>query len=56
MLIRFYKMINNSNQFFDGMRYCNVIMLAFSSFLGKIFGKCRIPVANILGCIVQGIS
>ncbi len=31
-------------------------MLSFSTFLGKIFSKDGIPVADVLGCVVEGIS
>ena len=45
-------MVNNSNQFFNGMRYGNIVMLAFSPFLCKIFSKCWIPYTDIFGKII----
>ena len=34
----------------------NIVVLSFSTFLGKVFSKDRIPMANVFGCIVKGIS
>ena len=48
-MISLFEMINNPNKFFDSMGYGNIVMFAFGSFLCQIFGKCRIPVADILG-------
>ena len=42
--------------FFDGMRYSNIVMLAFCSFLCKVCSKRLIPMADIFGRIVKGIS
>ena len=39
-----------------GMGYGNIIVLTFSTFFGKVFGKDRIPMTNVLGCVVKGIS
>ena len=38
------------------MRQGNIIVLTFSTFFGKVFGKDRIPMTNVLGCVVKGIS
>ena len=34
----------------------NIIVFSFGTFLGKVFGKDRIPMTDILGCVVKGIS
>ena len=34
----------------------NIVMLSFGTFLGKVFSKDRIPIADVLGRIVKGIS
>ena len=34
----------------------NIVMLSFGTFLGKVFSKDRIPVADVLGCVVKGMS
>ena len=52
MLVGFLEMINNSDQLFDGMRYSNIVMLAFGSFLCQVFRKRWIPVTDIFGCVV----
>ena len=31
-------------------------MLSFSTFLGKVFSKDGIPVADVLGCVVEGVK
>lgn len=34
----------------------DVLMLFFGTFLGKVFGKDRIPIKDVLDCVVKGIS
>lgn len=48
--------VDHSNKLLCCVRYCNVVLFAFGSLLGKIGCKGRIPKANILGSIKQGIS
>lgn len=48
-------MINQSDKFLGSMGYCNIIMLTFGDLLCKIYIEGRIPLANILGGIEQGI-
>lgn len=31
-------------------------MLFFGTFFGKVFGKDRIPIEDVLDCVVKGIS
>ena len=38
------------------MRQSNVVMLAFSAFLGKICTKGFVPMADIFSCVVKSIS
>ena len=38
------------------MRQSNIVVFSFGTFLGKVFGKDRIPMTDILGCVVKGIS
>ena len=46
---------NHPNQFLSSMGDCNIVVLAFSPFLGKVSGEGRIPVTDELSCIKQGI-
>ena len=34
----------------------NIVVFALSPFLSEISGECRLPVTNILGCVVKGIA
>ena len=55
-LSRFLKGTDHTNQFLGSMGNGNIVVLALSAFLGQISSKGRIPVADILGRIEQGIS
>ena len=57
--IRFSRLlqgIDQPHEFLRGMGQGNIVVLSFSTFLGKIFSKDGIPVADVLGCVVEGIS
>ena len=54
-LSRFLDRANHPNQFLSSMGDCNIVVLAFSPFLGKVSGEGRIPVTDELSCIKQGI-
>ena len=41
---------------FGGMRKCDIVVFALCAFLGKISGKSRIPVTDILGCVVKCVA
>ena len=34
----------------------NIVVFSFGTFFGKVFSKDRIPVADVLGCVVKGMS
>ena len=34
----------------------NIIVFSFGTFLGKVFGKDRIPMADTFSCIVECVS
>ena len=38
------------------MGQSNIVVFSFGTFLGKVFSKDRIPMANVFGCIVKRIS
>ena len=38
------------------MGKCDIVVLTLSPFFGKVIGKGRIPEADILGCVVKGIT
>ena len=48
--------IDHSDQLLTGMRDRDVIMLSFCAFFSKICFECRVPLADIYGCIKQGIA
>ena len=57
--IRFSRLlqgIDQPHEFLHGMGQGNIIVLTFSTFFGKVFSKDRIPMTNVLGCVVKGIS
>ena len=49
-------MIDHPDEFFTGMGDCYVVMLPFSAFLGEVFGKGIIPVADKLGSVEKSVS
>ena len=53
---RLLQSVDQPHEFLCGMRQGNIIVLTFSTFFGKVFGKDRIPMTNVLGCVVKGIS
>jgi len=34
----------------------NIVVFSFGTFLGKVFSKDRVPVTDVLGCVVEGVS
>lgn len=48
--------VDQANELFGGVGYGNIIMLAFSSLLSKVCGKGRIPIANKLRGVENGIA
>ena len=56
LLARSFKMVEQANELLCGVRHSNIVMLAFCSFLCKVFSKRWIPMADIFGRIVKGIS
>ena len=49
-------MVDYPDEFFTGMGNCYVVMLPFSAFLGEVFGKGIIPVADKLCGIENGVT
>ena len=49
-------MVDHPDEFFTGMGDCYVVMLAFAAFLGEVFGKGIIPVADKLGSVEKSVS
>ena len=45
--------VDKPHQFLGSMRQSHIIVLAFSSLLGKIGGKDRVPNADVLGSVVN---
>src|SRR5574344_170894 len=53
---RLLQSVDQPHEFLCGMGQGNIVMLSFGTFLGKVFSKDRIPMTDILGCVVKGIS
>ena len=53
---RFLQGINQPHEFLHGVGQGDIVVFSFGTFLGKVFSKDRIPVADILGCVVKGMS
>ena len=45
-----------SNQLLGSMGKCDIVMFALCPLLSEISSKGRIPVADVLGCVVKGIA
>ena len=57
--IRFSRLlqgIDQSHEFLHGMGQGNIVVFSFGTFLGKVFSKDRVPVTDVLGCVVEGVS
>ena len=48
----FFQSKYQPNQLLGSMGKCDIVMFALSPFFGEISGKGRVPVTNILGCVV----
>ena len=50
-------MVDNSDEFFTGVRNCYVVMLTFAAFFSKVFSEGIIPITDklcgIKKCITQ---
>ena len=46
--------VDEPNELFLCMGQSYIIVFAFSALLGKIGGKGRVPVADVLRCVVDG--
>ena len=49
-------MVNQSHKLLGSVRYGNIVVLTFASFLGKVFTERRIPITNEFGGIEKSIS
>ena len=57
--IRFSRLlqgIDQPHEFLHGMGQGNIVVFSFGTFLGKVFSKDRVPVTDVLGCVVEGVS
>ena len=57
--IRFSRLlqgIDQPHEFLHGMGQGNIVVFSFRTFLGKVFSKDGIPVADVLGCVVESVS
>ena len=57
--IRFSRLlqgIDQPHEFLHGMGQDNIVVFSFGTFLGKVFSKDRVPVTDVLGCVVEGVS
>ena len=47
---------DKSHKFFGSVRYGNIVMFSFSSFLCEVGGECGTPKTDVLGCVKDGIA
>ncbi len=56
---RFMRLLHGKDQphqFFNGMRQCDVVVLALGTFLGQISREGRVPQANLFRGIIESIA
>ena len=51
-----FQMVDHPDKFLAGMRDCYVVVLTFAAFLGEIFGKCIIPIANKFRSVEKSVA
>ena len=47
---------NQTHQFLGSMRDGNIVVFSLRPLLGEIISKNRVPVADILGCVVKCVA